>query len=451
MLWRRISPSVQTSTIAEGYWIARLERSGSTSAGLYPGVAVDPATGNTAMMNYWGGVSPRYVIVNLFDNDGALIWSVELTHESFAYARSPVFDSNGDLIVFFRRTVSDSDVQLIRLNASDGSVDTDGIYSSVGLGIPGGTAIDGSGNYVSAAYQYVASTTNDLTTNNFYFKEESSYGSTIFPQIAWTKTGGSVVAMGGAYTNGGSSSGYDTKPIVSVIDASGTIQWRKVVTNTITSNNERGRWGGFFAPCYVDSDDSVYCGTAQVIFAAGQTTTRHIVKFDDAGSVAWQREYSTTDSADYVDTGNFWSAVLTTTTDKVVYALPQRPAGRSFRVLSKSTGAEESATFVSGGGDLGSVSTQSHDTYVLAVSTSGAYVYVYRLPADMASLQGNTYNGITFEDDTTTSWTPASGSMTFGTPSVVTTTTGLSYSVSSPTDATSSSFSGVTDTTVSIP
>jgi hypothetical protein len=73
MLWRRISPSVQTSTIAEGYWIARLERSGSTSASISPGVAVDPATGNTAMMNTWGGVTPAYIIVNLFDNDGALI------------------------------------------------------------------------------------------------------------------------------------------------------------------------------------------------------------------------------------------------------------------------------------------------------------------------------------------------------------------------------------------
>lgn len=449
MLWRRISPSVQTSTIAEGYWIARLERSGSTSAGLYPGVAVDPATGNTAMMNTWGGVTPAYIIVNLFDNDGALIWSVELTHQSSAYARSLVFDTNGDLIVFFRRTVSDLDVQLIRLNASDGSVDTDGVYSSVGTDSPGGAAIDGSGNYVSGVYLYVVSTTNDLTTNNFYFKEASSYGSTMFPQIAWTKTGGSVVAIGSMYTNGGSTSFYDSKPIVSVINASGTIQWRKVVTNTITSNDERGQWGGFFISCYVDSDDSVYCGSTITAFSTGQTTTRHIVKFDSTGSVVWQREYSSTDSADYTSTN--WSAVLTTTTDKVVYALPPRAAGRSFRVLSKSTGAEESATFVSGGGYLSSVSTQSHDTYVLAVSTSGAYVYVYRLPADLASLQGNTYNGITFENDTTTSWTPASGSMTFGTPSVVTTTTGLSYSVSSPTDATSSTFSGVTDTAVSIP
>lgn len=447
MLWRRISPAVQVSAIAEGYWITRLELSGSTFCGVYPGVAVDPASGNTAMMNYWGGLTPRYVIVNLFDNDGALVWSVELTQQSFAYAAYLTFDSNGDVIVNYRRTQTDLDVQLIRLNAADGSVDTDRFYSSVGTDSPGAIISDGSGDFVHVCSLYVASTAGDLSANNWYFREDSSYGSAMLPQLNWTKSGGSTFAIGTSYTDGSSPSGYDSKPIVSVIDSSGTVQWRRVVTNTITSNNERGRWGGFFVSCYVDSDDSVYAGTSQQYFSTGQTTTRHIVKFDSSGSVSWQKEYTSTDSSDYATAD--WAQTFITDADNIVVGLP-RGGGRVYRTLSKSTGSEVAATWMSGGGSLPSAHV-GHDTYLLAASASGAYIYVYRLPADIASLQGSTYNGISFSNDTTSSWTSNAGTMTFGTPSVARTTTGLSFSTPSPTDAASSSLSGVTDTTVSIP
>lgn len=448
MLWRRISPSVQTSTIAEGYWIARLELSGSTFCGVRPGVAVDPTTGNTAMMNYWGGLTPQYVVVNLFDNDGALVWSVELTQQSSAYAAYLTFDSSGDVIVNYRRTRTDLDVQLIRLNAADGSVDTDRFYSSVGTDSPGKIIPDGSGNFIHVCTPYVVSTIEDLSANNWYFRENSSYGSIMYPQMNWTKSGGTTFAIGAAYTNGSSPSGYDTKPIVSVIDSSGTVQWRRAVTNTITNDTDRQRWGGGFYSCYVDSDDSVYVANLFISHNNSYPTTRHIVKFDSSGSVSWQKEYTSTDTNDYNST---WPAsVCVTDADNAVIRLP-RPGGGVYRTLSKSTGSEVSATWVSGGGSISEYTHFGHDTYLLAASVSGAYTYVYRLPADIASLHGSTYNGISFSNDTTSSWTSNAGTMTFGTPSVTRTTTGLSFSTPSPTDATSSSLSGVTDTTVSIP
>ena len=310
------------------------------------------------------------------------------------------------------------DIALLKTSASTQAVLAQAGISSSSFDVPYKVSVDSSNNiYQAITYNDGTVATAGLAKYDSSLSLDWIYkfndGTNLSEFRATTVDSSGYIYAGGYAKEAG---GSEYRPYLVKLNSSGVVQWSIKTTNTISTTQDGIDYGGLIRDIIVDSSDNVYISIAATISSAGVTQRLHVLKFNSSGTVQWHKQFSSTGSSPEDTSANLDMCI---TTGGVLVACwddgTESPASTAIVGLSPSDG---SVSWQRNIDQVNFSSLHAHSLggwcFSIADSSSPYGGYIARLPDDgsLTGAWGNLFY------NSSSRWTSATGSMTWGSSSI---------------------------------
>jgi len=363
------------------------------------------------------------VAVVSLDKEGVENWQKKYaysTYDSAAFKFIAVDSSDNIYIstVYDLGLGASRDIALLKTSASTQAVLAQAGISSSSFDVPYKVSVDSSNNiYQAITYNDGTVATAGLAKYDSSLSLDWIYkfndGTNLSDFRATTVDSSGYIYAGGYAKEAGAN---EYRPYLVKLNSSGTVQWSIKTTNTISTTQDGIDYGGLIRDIIVDSSDNVYISIAATISSAGVTQRLHVLKFNSSGTVQWHKQFSSTGSSPEDTSANLDMCI---TTGGVLVACwddgTESPASTAIVGLSPSDG---SVSWQRNIDQVNFSSLHAHSLggwcFSIADSSSPYGGYIARLPDDgsLTGAWGNLFY------NSSSRWTSATGSMTWGSSSI---------------------------------
>jgi uncharacterized delta-60 repeat protein len=376
--------TLTTTTISVNHWIAQLDTSGVFDTGY--GIAVD-GSGNVYVTGQANTATAAYVFIAKYDTTGVIQWQRSLDTASNADAGYGIaVDATGN--VYVTGAANTNAYVFIAKYDTSGVIQWQVILDNATVADTGaGIAVDGSGNV------YVTGQAGGASTAAYVFIVKYNTSGVIQWQrkldtasVSDTGTGIAVDGSGNVYVTGqGGGDSASTTSYIFIVkyNTSGVIQWQRKLDTSV-----QGDSGHAIA---VDGSGNAYVtGQANTTQGSGLQSLTLIAKYDTSGVIQWQRTLNKTSNYDMgygiaVDgSGNVYvTGQSSQLTGAFIFIAKYDTTGVIQWQRSLDTASQP---------DIGNgiAADNSGNIYVTgqANTTTAAYVFIAKLPADGTILPG---------------------------------------------------------------